>query len=134
MLVSSQMLVHFDPKLDIRVASDVSDYGIGAVLSHWKPDGWEKPVGIRSRTLNEAERKYSQIYKEALVCVIKISRFHSYLFGHHFTLQTDHKPLITHFNKSKSIPQQAYSRIRWHWMWKLVSYIYYRMEINRTSC
>ena len=112
LLVSSQVLVHFDPKLDIRVAYDASNYGIGAVLSHQMPDGSEKPVGFMSRTLNEAERKYSQIEKETLACVIGISRFHSYLWGHHLTLQTDHKPLMTLFNESKAIPQQAASRIQ----------------------
>lgn len=30
LLLSSQDLVHFDPKLEIRVACDASDYGIGA--------------------------------------------------------------------------------------------------------
>ena len=55
LLVSLQVLVHFDPKLNIKVACDASDYGTGAVLSHWMPDGSEKPVGFMSRTLNEAE-------------------------------------------------------------------------------
>ena len=87
------------------------------------PDGSEKPVGFMSRTLNEAERKYSQIEREALACVIGISRFHSYLWGHHFTLQTDHKPLMTLFNESKAIPQQAASRIQ-RWAWRLASYEY----------
>ena len=117
------MLVYFDPKLNIGVACDASDYGIAAVLSHWMPDGLEKPVGFMSRTLNEAERKYSQIEKKALACVIGISRFHSYLWGHNFTLQTDHKPLMTLFNESKAIPQQAARRIQ-RWAWRLASYEY----------
>ena len=123
LLVSSQVLVHFDPKLDIRVACNASDYGIGAFFSHWMPDGLKKPVGFMFRTLNEAERKYSQIEKEALACVIGISRFHSYLWGHHFTLLTDHKPLMTLFNESKAILQQAASRIQ-HWVWRLALYEY----------
>ena len=32
-LVSSAVLVHYDPELPIRVAADASAYGIGAVLS-----------------------------------------------------------------------------------------------------
>ncbi len=78
LLLSSQVLVHFDPKLEIQVACDASDYGIGAVLSHTMPDGSEKPVGFMSRTLNGTERKYSQIEKEAL----GVTRFHSFLCGH----------------------------------------------------
>jgi len=94
LLVSSQVLVHFDPRLEIRVACDASAYGLGSVLSHRMPDGSEKTVAFMSRTLNEAE-KYSQIEHEALACVVGVSRFHSYLWGHHFTLLTDHKPLVT---------------------------------------
>ena len=85
MLVSSQVLVHFDPKSDIRVPCDALDYDIGAVLSHQIPDRLERPVGFMSKTLNETERKYSQIEKEALTCVIGKLRFYSYLWGHHFT-------------------------------------------------
>ena len=49
LILSSQVLVHFDPKLPIRLACDASDYGIGAVLSHRMPDGSEKPIGFFSR-------------------------------------------------------------------------------------
>jgi len=70
LLLSSQVLVHFDPKLPIRLACDASDYGIGAVLSQIMPDGSEKPVAFFSRTLSPTERKYSQIEKEALACVV----------------------------------------------------------------
>ena len=61
LLLPSQTLVHFDPKLEIVLACDASAYGIGAVLSHRLPDGTEKPVGFASRTLSTAEKKYSQI-------------------------------------------------------------------------
>lgn len=71
--MSSQVLVHFDPKFEIRLACDASDYGIGAVLSHRFPDGSEKPVAFMSRTLNEAEKKYSQIEKEGLACVVGVT-------------------------------------------------------------
>ena len=123
LLLSSQLLVHFDPTLEIQLACDASAYGISAVLSHKMPNGSEKPVGFVSRTLSDAEKKYSQIEKEALACVFGVKWFHAYLFGHHFTLQTDHKPLMSLFNESKEIPTQASGRIR-RWALTLSAYEY----------
>ena len=119
----SQLLVHFNPSLEIRLACDSSAYGIGAVLSHRMPDGSEKPVAFASRTLTNAERNYSRMEKEAMACVFGVKRFNSYLFGHHFILQTDHEPLQRLFNEKKSIPQQASSRIQ-RWALTLASYQY----------
>lgn len=94
LLISASLLVHFDPKLPILLACDASAYGVGAVLAHKMPDGLEKPIGYVSRTLISAERNYSQLEKEGLACIFGIKRFYSYLFGHAFTLITDHKPLL----------------------------------------
>ena len=123
LLLSSQLLVHFNPTLKIRLACDASAYGIGAVLSHEMPDGSEKPIGFVSRTLSDTEKKYSQIEKEGLACVFGVKRFHAYLFGHHFMLQTDHRPLMSLFNESKPIPAQASNRIQ-RWALTLSSYQY----------
>ena len=67
-----------------------------------------------SRTLNTAERNYSQLEKEALSLIFGVKRFHTYLFGHTFMLNTDHKPLQSLFSENKPIPAMASSRIqRW---------------------
>ena len=63
-LVSSQVLAHFDPDVEIRLACDTSDYSIGAVLSHKYPDGTEKPVVFMSRTLNEAEKSTRRLRRK----------------------------------------------------------------------
>ena len=111
MLTSSQVLVHFNPELDLILACDASSYGIGAVLTHRMNDGVERPIAFASRTLTDSEQRYAQIEREALACVFGVKKFHSYLYGHHFTLITDHKPLLALFSEHRAVPTQASSRI-----------------------
>ena len=123
LLLSSRVLVHFTPDLPLILACDASAYGVGAVLAHKMPDGEERPIGFASRTLSKTEKGYSQIEKEGLSCVFGVTRFHAYLMGRHFTLITDHKPLLTLLNESKAIPSHASARIQ-RWALTLAAYEY----------
>ena len=104
LLTSSQVLVHFDPKLDLILACDTSSYGVGAVLAHRMSDGIEKLIAFVSRTLTKAERRYAQIQREGLACVFGVTKLHAYLYGRHFTLITDHKPLTSLFSEHRGVP------------------------------
>ena len=122
MLTSSSLLVHYDPTQPLILSCDASQYGIGAVLSQGH-NGDKKPVAYASRTLTTAERNYSQLEKEALALIFGVKKFHTYLFGHTFTLNTDHKPLQSLFSESKPIPAMASGRIQ-RWALTLASYEY----------
>ncbi|GFV27592.1 uncharacterized protein TNCV_3189101 [Trichonephila clavipes] len=75
------------------------------------PDGSEKPAMFASRSLTKTERNYSQIDKEALSIVWGVKRFYQYLFGRHFDLVTDHKPLVSIFAPNRSLPCLSATRM-----------------------
>ena len=114
LLVSQEVLTHYNPELPLRLACDASPYGVGAVLSHVMPGGEEKPIAYASRTLSKPERNYAQIEREALAIVFGVRKFHQYLYGNKFTLLTDHRPLTTILSPVKSTPSMAAARMqRW---------------------
>ena len=89
-LVSADVLVHYDSILPVKLVGDASAYGVGAVISHVMPDGTECPIAFASKTLSSSERNYSQVEKEGLALIFGVKKFHKYLYGHRFTLVTDH--------------------------------------------
>ena len=125
LLLKPPVLAHFDPRYEVVLSADASPIGIGSVLSVMTPTG-EKPVAFFSRTLNETERRYSQTDREALAVVAGVRKFHSFLAGRSFRVQTDHKPLLGLIGEQKPLPLMASPRVvRWA---MLLSAYDYRLE------
>ena len=118
----TNLLIH-DPEKPLLLACDASPCGLGAVLSHQMPDDSEKPITFASTTLSKAERNYSQIEKEAVAIVYTVKMFCQYLFGRHFLLYADHKPLLGLLSEQKGIPSMAVACIQW-WAILLSAYNY----------
>ncbi|CAC5358979.1 Retrovirus-related Pol polyprotein from transposon 297,Retrovirus-related Pol polyprotein from transposon 412 [Mytilus coruscus] len=94
-LVTSSVLQYPDFEKPFILYCDACDFGVGAVLAQ-KTDPNEKldnPIGYASRQLRKHELNYAVIEKEALAIVWAVDHFCQYLYGHKFTVITDHNPL-----------------------------------------
>ena len=75
---------------------------LGTVSAHGMDDGSQKPIAYASRTRSKREREYLQLDKEALEVIFAATKFHQFLYGRHFIICIDHKPLLGLLNPDKS--------------------------------
>ena len=131
-ITSPSFLVHFDKDLPLKLVTDASEVGLGAVLAHTLPSGEERPIAFASRLLNQAEGSYSQIEKEALSLIYGVTKFHMYLYGRKdFILVTDHKPLLAIMGPTSGLPKVMAARL---YRWSVILAAYnYTIEFRPTS-
>lgn len=84
-------------------------------------DGSTKPIIHASRVLLPAEKNYSQIEKEGLAIVYAMRKFHRFIHGRFFILETDHKPLLSIFGSKKGVPTHTANRLQ-RWSMILLNY------------
>ena len=127
---SYPILQHYNPDNQLKLETDASSYGIGAVLLT-RPNSnapW-LPIQFASRTSNCHEINYSNIEREALSVIFGLQKFRNYLLGSKFTISNDQKPLNKLFAKDKSVPTSCSSRIlRWS---LILSQYNYTFEYSR---
>ena len=114
-LASPEVLAHYDPNRATVIAADASSTGLGAVLLQIQDNGQRRPICYISRSLNDAEKNYAVIEKEALASTWACERLEEYVLGLRFTLETDHKPLVpllTTTDLSKMPPRILRFRLR----------------------
>ena len=58
-----------------------------------------KPVMFALRALTGAEKNYQNLERECLAMIWGMEKFHYFLYGKHFTLETDQKPLVSIYRK-----------------------------------
>lgn len=131
-LSSELLLTHYNPNLDIIVSADASIKGLGACIQHKMTDGSIRPIAFASRSLLPAEKQYSQIEKEGLGIIFAVQKFHKFIFGRQFNLQTDHKPLLAIFGSKKGIPLHTANRLQ-RWAIILLAYNFKIEYINTES-
>ena len=122
-LASAPVLAHYDGRRPVRLITDASPHGVGAVLMQVGEDGAERPVRFASRSLTKAEKAYSQFDREGLAVIFGVARYKQYLWGRKFTLVTDNKALASVFGPKSNTPALATARLH-RWALILAAYSY----------
>ena len=92
-MVSTPILRLPDLDKGFTLRTDASNVGIGAVLMQ-ETNEIKFPIAYASKKLLPRETRYSVIERECLALVWGIKKFHMYLYGKEFQVETDHCPLI----------------------------------------
>ena len=87
------VLAYADYSLPCVVNTDASLNGLGAIL-YQTQNGQQRPIAFASRGLKPDENNYPAHKLEFLALKWAVSeKFHDYLYGHSFKVQTDNNPL-----------------------------------------
>ena len=94
-LAKAPILAYYDPNKEMVLQTDTSIKGLGSCLLQ---EG--KPVYFTSKALTETQKGYVAIELESLVVAWAMEKFHNFLYGTHFILETDQKLLESILSKS----------------------------------
>ena len=90
----TEALPYFNTSAETTLQTDASKKGLGACLIQ---NG--KVVCYASRSLTKTEQNYQNLEREALGTIWGMEKFHYFLYGKKFTLETDQKPLVSIYKK-----------------------------------
>ena len=99
LLIRAPCLAHYSLKAETKLVVDASPVGLGCVLTQKFDSRWQ-PVAYASRSLTVTEQRYSQIEREAIAVLYGLQKMHTYIYGRHIVVATDHKPLLGVFMKT----------------------------------
>lgn len=97
LLTAEPVLRFCEPARPIKISSDASQSGLGAVLMQ-KYDNWQ-PIAYASHSMTDAVTRYAQIENELLSITYACKRFHQFVSGQAVSVENDHKPPIALFQK-----------------------------------
>ncbi|GBG59194.1 hypothetical protein CBR_g32210 [Chara braunii] len=92
------------------ISTDAGPNSVGGLLSQKDGEGKERPLRFESRTLNPAERSYSQFKKEVLGVLDCLKAFRHYLYGRRFLLRVDPTALAAVLQKDFSVTDPTIAR------------------------
>ena len=83
-----KLLKYYDRNKLVTLQCNTSLKGLGACIIQ---DG--RPIAFTSKSLTDTETRYANIERELLAIMFGCEKFHTYLYGRLFMVETDHKLL-----------------------------------------
>nr|GEZ49200.1 reverse transcriptase domain-containing protein [Tanacetum cinerariifolium] len=100
-LYEAPILIALNWDMPFELMCDASDFAIGTVLGQ-RQDKHFRPIHYASKTMTEAESKYTMTKKEMLAVVYAFEKFWSYLILSKSIVYTDYSALKYRFQKKDS--------------------------------
>ena len=92
-ILSSEPILKLpDLNCEIILSTDAFNKSLGACMMQ-EYDGVKHPVMYASKKMLPREQNYSVGEIDALAIGLAMNKFHRYLYGQHFSLESDHRPL-----------------------------------------
>ena len=100
-LTTAPVLSYFDANKPTRLSTDASRHGLGFILQQNNAGTWNL-IQAGSRFLTDTESRYAVVELEMLAVCWAVSKCKLFLTGlQHFTIITDHNPLIPILNSHR---------------------------------
>ena len=108
-IVRAHVLAYYNPQKETILQTDTSTKGLGAYLLQD-----EKPIYFASKALTKTQRGYVAIKIESLAVAWAVAKFHYFLYGCHFILEANQKPLEAILSRSlnQATPRLQHISIR----------------------
>lgn len=108
-LLTTPILKYPNFEKPFKIIVDASDFACGGVLTQ-QYDGIDMPITYISRSFKKGELNKPPIEKELLAVHFAVTQLRPYIYGRHFVVNSDHKPLIYLYNLKN--PSSRLSRLR----------------------
>lgn len=111
-ILTHDLVLHIpDRQLPFKIQTDASKAGIGAVLMQTHPHG-DLPIAYISKKLTTTQMNWPATEQECYAIIYAIEKWHKYLDGRPFVIETDHKPLLPFNMKQQLNPKCERWRLR----------------------
>ena len=100
--IENPVILRLQPLTVTVLQCDASKEGLGAWVRLIDSNNHERIIAMASRSLTDAEKRYSNIERECLAVMYGLEKFEYYLLGRQTLVETERSPLEQIFKKNST--------------------------------